>query len=942
MPGHWLRVYGAREHNLKGIDVAIPRDRLVVFCGVSGSGKSSLAFDTIYAEGQRRYVESLSAYARQFLDRMERPKVDHIEGLSPAISIDQKAASSNPRSTVATVTEIHDYLRVLYARLGTPYCHRCNLPIASQTPQEIVDRIMALGEGARLQVLAPVVRGRRGEYREVLADARRQGFARVRADGKTHDLSGRIRLDEKQRHDVEVVVDRLVVKEKARSRLADTVDLALKVGDGQLIAEVAGQGDIVFSQRFACPQCGASYGELTPQMFSFNSPQGMCPACGGLGTKMQMDPNLLVADREKSILEGALEPYGSIASVHVRHVLEGVARHYGFELTTPWKKLSDEQKQAVLYGSGEQELEFTYRTRRGKVFSYRRRYEGLVHATERKYSSTHSQATKEYYGRYLSEVLCPACNGSRLRPESAAVHVGGKTIVEVCALAVTEALEFFHGLKFGKEAGVIAEELLKEIRSRLSFMVDVGLGYLTLDRAAPSLAGGEAQRIRLATQMGSQLVGVMYILDEPSIGLHYRDHARLLETLFHLRDLGNTVIVVEHDANTIRSADYVVEFGPGAGTEGGEITHAGTVEELLANKQSITGQYLTGRKRIEVPRHRRSYDGNYITLKGCREHNLKNLDVRIPLGVFTCITGVSGSGKSTLTNDIAYKALARRINGSGDRPGRYAGVEGAEKLDKVINIDQGPIGRTPRSNPATYVGLFTPIRELFAQMPEARVRGYGPGRFSFNVKGGRCDACEGDGLKKVEMHFLPDVYVTCEACGGQRYNRETLRIYYKAKNIAEVLDMTAAEAVEHFENVPRIKRILQTLNDVGLDYIKLGQPAPTLSGGEAQRVKLAKELCKVATGRTIYFLDEPTTGLHFADIEKLLKVLQRLVEAGNTVVVIEHNLDVIKVADHLIDLGPEGGDAGGRLVAQGTPEQVAKVKQSHTGKLLAKELAKGP
>jgi len=934
-----LSIYGAREHNLKGIDVELPRDKLIVFSGVSGSGKSSLAFDTIYAEGQRRYVESLSAYARQFLERMQKPKVDHIDGLSPAISIEQKAASGNPRSTVATVTEIHDYLRVLYARVGKPFCPDCDIQISSQTPQQIVDKMFAMGEGTRLQVLAPVVRGRRGEYVDVLTNARRLGFARVRIDGEAHDLSGRIRLDAKQRHDIEIVVDRLVIKEKVRSRLADSVETALKIGDGMLIADVVGGEDVLFSERFACHQCGMSFGELTPQMFSFNSPYGMCRECGGLGTREEIDPELLVADPSKSILDGALELYGTLTSLHAEHILQGLADHYGFKLATRWRKLTKAQQEAILYGSGDEEIEFTYRTRKGKAFKYKRPFEGLVPSSERKYRGTRSVATKDYYGRFMSQAPCPACGGSRLRRESRSVRVADKSIVDVCAMSVTEALAFSGGIRFNRSESAIASQLLKEIHSRLSFLADVGLGYLTLDRAAPTLSGGEAQRIHLATQIGARLVGVLYILDEPSIGLHYRDHSRLLQTLFHLRDLGNTVIVVEHDANTIRSADFVVDFGPGAGTRGGSVVYAGPVSKLLSHRRSLTGKYLSGRKTIRVPKRRRGpVDNMYLTVQRASEHNLKAIDVRIPLRLFTCVTGVSGSGKSTVVNDILYKGLARRLHGAAGRPGRHDGMAGLEHIDKVINIDQNPIGRTPRSNPATYVGAFSAIREIFAQTPEARIRGYNPGRFSFNVKGGRCDECGGDGVRRVEMHFLPDVYVTCEACGGTRYNRETLQVSYKGKNVAEVLDMTAREALAHFENVPRIKRILQTLDDVGLDYIKLGQPAPTLSGGEAQRVKLAKELSKVATGRTFYILDEPTTGLHFADIEKLLAVLDRLVRAGNTVVVIEHNMDVIKVADHIIDLGPEGGDDGGRIIGEGTPEEIAALQDSYTGAILRTQL----
>jgi excinuclease ABC subunit A len=965
MRNNKLVIYGASEHNLQSIDLELPRDQLIVFSGVSGSGKSSLAFDTIYAEGQRRYVESLSAYARQFLERMQKPRMDHIDGLSPAIAIEQKAASGNPRSTVATVTEIHDYLRVLYARVGKPFCPECDVEISSQTPEQIVDNIMRFDEGTRMQVLAPVVRGRRGEHGEVLANARRLGFARVRIDGDVHDLSDKIRLDDKQRHDIEVVVDRLVLKEKVRSRLADSVETALKIGDGMAIANIVGvprssEGngrksgparaietgdDVLFSERFACRECGFSFGELTPQMFSFNSPYGMCEECGGLGTRQEIDPDLLVADPSKSLMDGALELYGTLTSLHAQHLLEGLAAHYGFKLTIPWRKLSQQHREAILFGSGDEEIEFQYRTRaaersgQGASYKYKRVFEGIVPASDRKYRGTRSAATKDYYGRFMSQLQCPDCDGSRLRRESCSVRIADTSIVDVCAMCVSDALEFFDGLRFSKAESTIASQLLKEIQSRLTFLKDVGLGYLTLDRAAPTLSGGEAQRIHLATQIGARLAGVLYILDEPSIGLHYRDHSRLLETLFRLRDLGNTVIVVEHDASTIRSADFVVDFGPGAGTQGGKVVYSGSVENLLTHRHSLTGRYLSGRLSIRVPKRRRKpEDGKYLTVRQAREHNLQRIDVKIPLGLLTCVTGVSGSGKSTLVNEILYRGLARRLSNSPERPGRHDGMDGLEFIDKVININQSPIGRTPRSNPGTYVGAFSAIRELFSQTPEARVRGYSPGRFSFNVKGGRCDECEGDGMKRVEMHFLPDVYVTCEACGGSRFSRETLQVSYKGKNIAEVLDMTVREALAHFENVPRLKRILQTLDEVGLDYIKVGQPAPTLSGGEAQRVKLAKELSKIATGRTFYILDEPTTGLHFADIEKLLGVLNRLVDAGNTVVVIEHNMDVIKVADNIIDLGPEGGDEGGKIVGQGTPEQIAKLKDSYTGNILREHL----
>jgi len=933
-----LSIYGAREHNLKDITVHLPRGRLVVFSGVSGSGKSSLAFDTIYAEGQRRYVESLSTYARQFLDRMARPEVDHIEGLSPAISIEQKAASGNPRSTVATVTEISDYLRVLFARVGQVHCHQCGRPITSQTAEQIVDRLLELPEGTRLLVLAPAAKERRGTYRELLADAVRQGYVRARINGEVVDLAGKVRLSEKQRHDVEVVVDRLVIRSGARSRLNDSVETALALGDETLVAAVVGGEDLLFSSRFACLECGLSYPPLTPAMFSFNSPQGMCPACGGLGTRLEVDPDAIVVDPTKPALGGALDLSGKEDTPHSRHVVEALARHYGFEPETPWQELPEEARRAVLEGTGEETVEFTYKARSGREFSYRSNWEGFF-AHPRDGKGGRGRADSGHY----ATAVCTKCGGTRFRPEVRGVLVGGRSITDVLAMTVAQAQGFCEGLDLRHSQAAIASRLVAEIGARLQFMSDVGLDYLSLDRASPSLSGGEAQRIRLATQIGAGLTGVLYVLDEPSIGLHARDNARLLRTLFHLRNLGNTVIVVEHDAETILSADHVVDFGPGAGVHGGEVVHAGTVEELLGNESSLTGAYLAGRKRIEVPGYRRRpKKGARLEVLGAEEHNLRRIDVQIPLGVLTCVTGVSGSGKSTLVIDVLYRTLQRRLYGSTARPGRHRAVLGVEHLEKVVNIDQDPIGRTPRSNPATYVGAFGPIRELFAATPEARLRGYEPGRFSFNVRGGRCEACEGDGTIRVEMHFLPDVYVTCEACRGTRYNRETLQVLYKGKNIAQVLDMTLAEALELFGNIPRVARILETLSAVGLDYLKLGQPAPTLSGGEAQRVKLAKELSRRQAGKTLYVLDEPTTGLHFADIQRLLSVLTKLVDAGNTVVVIEHNLDVIKCADHVIDLGPEGGDLGGRVVAVGTPEEIAQRPESHTGNYLARVLAEGP
>lgn len=926
-----LSVFGARVHNLKDVTVHIPRGKLVVFSGVSGSGKSSLAFDTIYAEGQRRYVESLSAYARQFLDRMERPDVDHIEGLSPAISIEQKAASGNPRSTVATVTEISDYLRVLFARVGKVHCHTCGRPITSQTAEQITDRLLALPEGTRLLVLAPVAKERRGTYREILADAVRQGYVRARIDGEVVELSSRLRLSEKQRHDIEIVVDRLIIRPSVRSRLNDSVETALSLGDDTLVAAILDGEDLLFSSRFACTHCGISYPPLTPAMFSFNSPQGMCPACGGLGARVDIDSESLVIDPTKPILGGALDLQGREHTPHTRHVVEALARHYGFDPATPWRDLSPEVQRAILEGTGGESIEFTYRTRSGREFSYTSTWEGF-------FAAARTGPTRGRHDPGRLTAVCPTCRGSRFRPEVRGVRVGGQSIVELLAMTVGEARAFFDGLTLSSSEASIASRLVAEICARLRFMEDVGLDYLTLDRASPTLSGGEAQRLHLATQIGAGLTGVLYVLDEPSIGLHARDHSRLLRTLCHLRDLGNTVIVVEHDAETILTADYVVDFGPGAGVHGGRIIHAGSVQGLLENPSSLTGAYLSGRKRIETPACRRPTDGPKLEIIGAEEHNLRRIDVAIPLGTLTCVTGVSGSGKSTLVIDILYRALQRRLYRSAVRPGRYRAIRGAESVEKVVNVDQDPIGRTPRSNPATYVGAFSLIRELFAATSEARMRGYEPGRFSFNVRGGRCETCEGDGTIRVEMHFLPDVYVTCEACRGTRYNRETLQVLYKGRNIAQVLNMTVAEALDFFGNVPRLRRILDTLAAVGLDYLPLGQPAPTLSGGEAQRIKLAKELSRAQSGKTLYVLDEPTTGLHFADIEKLLSVLNRLVDAGNTVVVIEHNLDVIKCADYIIDLGPEGGHGGGRVVACGTPEQVAVTPGSHTGRYLQQAL----
>ncbi len=933
-----LRIYGAKEHNLKDISLELPRNKLIVFCGVSGSGKSSLALDTIYAEGQMRYVESLSAYSRQLLGNLSRPAVDHIEGLCPAIAIDQRSASGNPRSTVATLTEIYDYLRVLYAKVGLPHCYRCGRPIQTQTVTQIVEELMALGEGTRLQVLAPVQVNGKAEYGKLFRDIRQRGFARVRVDGEVLDLSEPIGVDADRLHRIEIVVDRLVIKPQARSRLAESVETALAEGNQVMVAAAPGMDDLVFSTRLTCPYCGISYPELTPQLFSFNSPDGACPECAGLGVREDVVPELLIVDPDRSIVDGAVEWYGDPASPQVRHTLEGLARHYGFDLETPWRDLPPQAQNVILWGSGDEHIEFSYETRSGRRFTYKKAFEGLVPAARRRQQRKKASKQRDYQGRFYALAPCPACGGTRLRPEALGVKIGDYSIADITAMTVAQACDFFNNLQFQGSQQLIANELLKAIRTRLRFMMEVGLSYLTLDRPAPTLSGGEAQRIRLATQIGSGLAGVLYILDEPSIGLHPRDHDKLLEVLFELRDLGNTVIVIEHDASTIKAADYVVEFGPGAGTQGGHVIHAGDVRSLLANPKSLTGQYLSGKRTLPLPRYRRKPTERVLSIYGASHHNLKNIDVQIPLGLMVCVTGVSGSGKSTLVHDVLARALRRHLYRSPDKPGRHKKIEGLQYVDKVIDIDQSPIGRTPRSNPATYVGAFALIRELFAQTPMARMRGYKPGRFSFNVRGGRCEACEGDGTRRVQMYLLPDAYVPCSECGGTRYNRETLQVRYKGKNIAEVLDLTAAEALEYFSNVPKLERILRTLCDVGLDYIKLGQPAPTLSGGEAQRIKLARELAKTATGDTIYLLDEPTTGLHFADIEKLLEVLQRLVDAGNTVIVIEHNLDVIKSADYVIDLGPEGGEEGGYVVAAGTPEQVAACAASHTGRYLSQVL----
>ncbi len=935
--GDQIRIFGAREHNLQSIDLELPRGKLVVFSGVSGSGKSSLALDTIYAEGQRRYVESLSTYARQFFAGMGRPDVDHIEGLSPAIAIDQRSSSGNQRSTVATITEIHDYLRVLYARAGTPHCHECGTPIEASTPQQIADRVMALDEGARAMVLAPVDFTEDQTLVEIIREARRQGFVRLRIDGKVHDISGGLAEPPDDFATVDVVVDRLIVRPDMGSRLADSIEIALKQGEGSVTIAIEGGEDLVMSTHFSCPSCGTGFPELTPAMFSFNSPHGMCPECDGLGTQRGLDPERLVADPSKSILDGALEIYGDVQTAHVRHVLQGLSERYSFELSTPWRDLPARAREVILYGSDE-EINFSYQTQAGKPFEYTKTFEGLVPASQRHYRGTQSAGQKAYYDRFFAPLTCPACEGDRLRPESRSVLLGGHSIAQVTHLTATEALQFFDTLELPDTNAVLCSELLREITSRLRFMLEVGVGYLSLDRTAPSLAGGEAQRIRLATQLGSGLAGILYILDEPSIGLHPADQERLLTVLERLRDLGNTVIVVEHDAATILRADHVVDFGPGPGIHGGQVTFSGSVADLLTDAHSLTGAFLSGRRSIHTPESRRPGTGAALHIRGASQYNLRDVSVDLPLGTLTCVTGVSGSGKSTLVQEIIYKALRRNLHRSLDAPGRHKAIEGWEALDRVVSIDQEPIGRTPRSNPATYSRVFAPIRELFAQVPEARMRGYGPGRFSFNVAEGRCAACDGTGARTVEMHMLPDVYVNCEQCGGTRYNRETLQIRYKGKTIAEVLDLTVHEALELFTTMPKIRRVLETLTRVGLDYLKLGQPATTLSGGEAQRLKLARELARPEGVNTLYILDEPTTGLHFADIERLLRVLDDLADAGNTVLVIEHNLDVIRHADHVLDLGPGGGADGGHIVAQGTPEQVAACAESRTGRFLAKAL----
>ena len=934
-------IKGARENNLKNIDVTIPRDKLVVLTGLSGSGKSSLAFDTIYAEGQRRYVESLSSYARMFLGQMDKPDVDYIDGLSPAISIDQKTTSKNPRSTVGTVTEIYDYLRLLWARVGTPHCPKCGKEIRQQTMDQIIDQILALPEGTRIQVMAPVVRGRKGEHTKIFDDARRSGYVRVRVDGNLYELSEEIALEKNKKHQIDIVVDRLIVRSDIAQRLTDSVETASSLSGGIVTVNLLREErDISFSQNYACDDCGISIEELSPRMFSFNNPYGACPACTGLGVQLKADPALIVPDESLSILDGAITAPGwqSIRSDGIsRMYFEALSKKYQFSLRTPYGELPDKVKHIILYGTNGETLELAYDQPRGKGVLYQP-FEGIVNNLERRFEETQSEASKKEIEEYMGECPCPVCHGQRLRSEALAVTVGGKSIYQATELPVDKALAFFEGLTLTETQQMIAAQILKEIRSRLGFLQSVGLSYLTLSRSSGTLSGGESQRIRLATQIGSSLMGVLYILDEPSIGLHQRDNDKLLATLRRLRDLGNTLIVVEHDEDTMRAADYLIDIGPGAGSHGGHVVAAGTPEEVMAHPDSLTGQYLSGKKKIEIPARRREGSGKWLTVRGARENNLKNIDVSVPLGTFTCVTGVSGSGKSSLVNEILYKKLGVELNRMKAHPGKHDGIDGMEYLDKVIAIDQSPIGRTPRSNPATYTNLFNDIRNLFAATQEAKARGYGPGRFSFNTRGGRCEACAGDGMLKIEMHFLADVYVPCEVCRGKRYNRETLEVRYKGKNIADVLDMTAEEALGFFRAVPKIADKLQTLCDVGLGYVKLGQSSTTLSGGEAQRVKLATELSRRATGRTIYILDEPTTGLHADDVKKLLEVLQRLVESGNTVLVIEHNLDVIKCADYLIDLGPEGGAGGGEVVAVGTPEQVAKEPRSYTGHYLKRIL----
>ncbi len=931
-------IHGARAHNLKNIDITIPKNKLVVVTGLSGSGKSSLAFDTLYAEGQRRYVESLSAYARQFLGQMDKPDVDSIDGLSPAISIDQKTTSHNPRSTVGTVTEINDFLRLLWARVGTPICPNDNIPITSQSPEQMVDRVLELPERTRLQILSPVVRDKKGTQKKVFETIKREGFVRVQVDGETYDLDSVPELDKNKKHTVNVVIDRIIIKEGIRSRLFDSFESALRLSDGYAIADVIGGDPIPFSEQYACPICGFTVGELEPRLFSFNAPTGACPECEGLGLKLEVDIDLVVPDQTKTLKEGAIVPWNPISSQYYPQMLEQFCKSVGIDMDTPFNKLSKKQQQQILYGNGETPFHFHYENDFGGIRDVDVPFEGVINNISRRYRETNSDFTREQMRKYMTELPCPICHGYRLNQRALAVKIDGRNIGEVSALSISDSLEFFKNIKLSAQKNEIAKPILKEIIDRLTFMKNVGVEYLTLSRSARTLSGGEAQRIRLATQIGSNLSGVMYVLDEPSIGLHQRDNDRLIESLKAMRDLGNTLVVVEHDEDTMRAADYIVDIGPGAGENGGQVMAAGTPKQIMRSRKSLTGQYLSGKKFIPVPQERRGGNGKKITITGAAENNLKDITVDFPLGEFICVTGVSGSGKSTLVNMILKRVLAQKLNNNSAKPGKYKSISGVENIEKVINIDQSPIGRTPRSNPATYTGVFDDIRELFAQTNQAKMRGYTKGRFSFNVKGGRCEACRGDGIIKIEMNFLPDVYVPCEVCHGTRYNSETLEVEYKGKNIAEVLNMTVSEALDFFSAIPKIKRKLQTIEDVGLGYVHLGQPATTLSGGEAQRMKLAAELHRQSHGKSFYILDEPTTGLHMDDIKRLLAVLQRLVDAGNTVLVIEHDLDVVKSADWLIDLGPEGGAGGGNVVATGTPEQVAEVKESYTGKYLKEML----
>lgn len=934
-------IKGAKEHNLKNINIEIPRDKLVVITGLSGSGKSSLAFDTLYAEGQRRYVESLSSYARQFLGIMEKPAVESIEGLSPAISIDQKTTSKNPRSTVGTVTEIYDYIRLLYARIGTPYCPHCGTKIEKQSIDQIIDNIMNLEEGTKIQVLAPVVRSKKGEYTKQLEEYQKEGFVRVRIDGQVYELTDDIDIDRKKKHEIELVVDRLVIKEDIRSRLTESVETALKHADNLVLIDIIGKEPVLYSTNYACPECGFSFPELSPRMFSFNNPFGACPECMGIGYLMKMDEDLVIPDKNKTLYDG-VKAFGSSvmkkADTMAKMYFESIGRHYGVDISVPIKKLPRPFLEKILYGTGDEKIDFEFQSAAG-TRKFTAPFEGVLPTLDRRHSETKSQGMRDFYEMYMSNSECPACKGARLKPEILSIKIGDKNINELTEMSIRNIKEFLNTVNLSKTQAMIAEMILKEIDKRLQFLIDVGLEYLTLSRSAGTLSGGEAQRIRLATQIGSGLTGVLYILDEPSIGLHQRDNDRLLATLKKLRDLGNTLIVVEHDEDTMYAADQIIDIGPGAGSHGGQVMAQGTAEEVKQVENSVTGQYLSGRKKISVPTKRRKMTkGRVIEVQGATENNLKNISVKFPLGLFTCITGVSGSGKSTLVNEVLYKTIAKELNGSNEKPGKCKGVKGLDQIDKIINIDQSPIGRTPRSNPATYTGVFDLIRDIFAGTNEAKMRGYEKGRFSFNVAGGRCESCNGDGVHKIEMHFLSDVYVPCEVCKGKRYNRETLEVKYKGKSISDVLDMTVEEALEFFEKIPKIKQKLQTLYDVGLSYIKLGQPSTTLSGGEAQRVKLATELSKRATGKTLYILDEPTTGLHIADVHKLVDILQRLVDTGNTILVIEHNLDLIKTCDYIVDLGPEGGDNGGEVIAVGTPEQICKNERSYTGKFLKKYL----